>query len=178
MIFDTRFRRAATAVALSGVALAGLVATAPAAGADEPRTKLMRLLDDCDPTDWDPAVSGSVCNAADGSVSFAEFQAELDDGGHGAWWINNRKETIDLGDTIEVENQGGILHSFTEVADFGGGFVPAFNVAVGNAATATPVSPLRFVNPGDSTTVEGLAVGTHKIQCLIHPWMRTVVTVR
>ena len=31
--------------------------------------------------------------------------------------------------------------------------------------------------PGASLDVEGLAVGTHRFQCCIHPWMRAAIKV-
>jgi hypothetical protein len=34
------------------------------------------------------------------------------------------------------------------------------------------------VPPGQTSVPQTLSVGVHKFQCLVHPWMRTVVTVR
>ena len=66
-----------------------------------------------------------MCTVDAGSVTFERFSADLQRGGSGAWWINNRKETVDAGDTLHVVNQGGILHTFTEVRTFGSGVDPA-----------------------------------------------------
>ena len=34
------------------------------------------------------------------------------------------------------------------------------------------------MNAGDTRTIANLSRGTHRFQCLIHPWMRSVVTQR
>jgi hypothetical protein len=57
---------------------------------------------------------------------------------------------------------------------------------VDSKTLAVPVSGLELgaavgamlVVPGASATVPPLGIGAHKFQCLIHPWMRTVVEVR
>ena len=179
-------RRTVTALAMGAAAAASLVLTAPAAVADAPQTKLMRLLDECDKETFDAALPG-LCTVDAGSVTFDRFSADLQRGGSGAWWINNRKETVDAGDTLHVVNQGGILHTFTEVKTFGSGVIPPFNVAVNNAPTAIKPdgTPVGFGDIGTSGVAPGtgaLAVvpakGVHQYQCIFHPWMRTVVTVR
>ena len=179
-------RRTVTALAMGAAAAASLVFTAPAAVADAPQTKLMRLLDECDKETFDAALPG-LCTVDAGSVTFDRFSADLQRGGSGAWWINNRKETVDAGDTLHVVNQGGILHTFTEVRTFGSGVVAPFNVAVNNAPVAVKLdgTPVSFgdigptgVGPGTPGTDLVPAKGVHNYQCIFHPWMRTVVTVR
>ena len=120
-------RRAVTALAMGAAAAASLVVVAPAAAADQPQTKLMRLLDECDKETFDAALPG-LCTVDAGSVTFQRFSDDLLNGGSGAWWINNRKETVDAGDTLHVVNQGGIAHSFTEVRTFGSGIVPPWRL--------------------------------------------------
>jgi plastocyanin len=34
-----------------------------------------------------------------------------------------------------------------------------------------------LVEDGDTLELKGMAPGVHRFQCLIHPWMRTTVTV-
>ena len=166
-----------------------LLGAAPAASADEgrsPRAQQMRLLDECDAATWDVEFPG-LCAGA-GSVSLAKFRGDLAKGGSGAWWINNREQTINAGDTLHVINQGGIVHSFTEVSAYGTGFVPEWNTALpqGTPPAATVENPgltfvtSQLVDPAAARDVPAtqLTKGTHKFQCLIHPWMRTVVTVR
>lgn len=179
-------RRTVTALAMGAAAAASLVITAPVAAADSPETKLMRLLDACDVETFNATFGDGFC-VKDGSVTVDRFTADLQRGGSGAWWINNRKETIDAGDTLHVVNQGGILHTFTEVKTFGSGVIPPFNAAVNNAPVAVKLDgqPVGFGDIGASgvaPTTGALDVvpakGTHNYQCIFHPWMRSVVTVR
>ena len=173
---------------LATVSIALLGAT-PAASADEgraPRAQQMRLLDECDAATWNAQIPG-ICVGA-GSVKFDTFVADLAKGGSGAWWINNREQTINAGDTLHVINQGGIVHSFTEVSAYGAGIVPEWNTALPAgtppAATLEPFFTTfvtsQAVDPAAARDVPAtqLTKGTHKFQCMIHPWMRTVVTVR
>ena len=179
-------RRTVTALAMGAAAAASLVVVAPAAVADEPQTKLVRLLDACDKPTFDAGAPG-LCTVDAGSVTLERFTADLQRGGSGAWWINNRKDTVDAGDTLHVVNQGGILHTFTEVKAFGGGVIPPFNEAVNNAPVArkldgSPVSfgdiPTSGVGPGTPGLDVVPTKGVHNYQCIFHPWMRSVITVR
>jgi plastocyanin len=179
-------RRAVTALAMGAAAAASLVLSAPAALADQPQVKNMRLLDACDKASWDVEFS-NLCTRNAGSVTLERFRADLSKGGSGAWWINNRDETIDAGDTLHVSNEGGIIHSFTEVQEYGQGIVPEWNTAIKETSPAVTAAgvPLpddpsvfgTFVPSGTSRDVTP-TTGVHKYQCIIHPWMRTVVTVR
>src|SRR6266851_1409995 len=92
---------------------------------------------------------------------------------------------IKEGDTARVTNEGGEVHTFTEVASFGNGFVPALNTPSGSTA-AIPECQGGFLNAqvasgrviqGSSVTVTGLAEGAHLFQCCIHPWMRMEIDV-
>ena len=76
-----------------------------------------------------------------------------------------------------MSNRGGRAHTFTEVADFGGGFVPPLNGALITAPECANPGTLTFVPCGGSETVTGLDAGLHKFQCCIHPWMRGAVKV-
>ena len=187
-------RRAVSALAMSAAAAATLIMTAPAAVA-APQDKPIRVLDQCDKPTWDatPGFQG-VCLLDAGSVDPTRFTADLSRGGNNNWWINNRNETINAGDTLVVSNGGGEAHPFTEVNQFGQGIIPPFNAAVPNdpafdqlggeavipSVFATIVAPTAD-NPFGAATqrrVSNLTVGTHRFQCVFHPWMRTTVTVR
>jgi hypothetical protein len=188
-------RRAVTALALGAATAATLAMTAPAAVADPGTAKqqLMRLRDACDKPTWDTTAGfAGLCTVEAGGVKPQEFLDAIPGGGSGAWWINNRNETINGGDSLVVDNEGGELHSFTEVDRFGQGIVPTFNAAVPNDPPLAELGgesanfPTTFVAPNadnpfgapDSRIVSGLSVGTHRFQCVIHPCMRTTVTVR
>ena len=92
------------------------------------------------------------------------------------------KVTISRGTALVVVNQGGEPHTFTEVARFGGGFIPPLN---GGQATApecaggfkdVAVARTRILQ-GSQLQVTGLSKGEHRFECCIHPWMRVTVDV-
>jgi hypothetical protein len=163
------------------------------------------LIDDCDPNDtaW-----GTVpgCLQEDGDVSNAEFNALVrsrlydnipplaDPGdpptppnagqflvGHPSWRIESAHIVIREGRRITVVNEGGRPHTFTEVAEFGGGRVPPLLAGTTIAPECAP-PPTGQVDPTQLAagarfrmTAEG--VGLHKFQCCFHPWMRATVRV-
>jgi plastocyanin len=81
---------------------------------------------------------------------------------------------IDPDETVTVKNEGGRGHTFTEVANFGGGFVPPLNGTLIFAPECAAAAPLP---PGASQKLTGLGVGNHSFQCCIHPWMRMLIKV-
>src|SRR5256885_17156131 len=92
--------------------------------------------------------------------------------------------TVRKATTINVVNQGGEPHTFTEVAKFGGGFIAPLN-APGDLVTPecdggfSKVSVARTrILQGSQLQVTGLSKGEHLFQCCIHPWMRTTVVVK
>jgi plastocyanin len=97
--------------------------------------------------------------------------------GHPSWRNEPSYVTIPQGQTVRVTNRGGRAHTFTKVADFGGGFVTPLNGALLPAPECGNPGQLIFVPYGGSQTLTGLAPGLHKFQCCIHPWMRGAVRV-
>ena len=139
------------------------------------------IRDDCDPRDPAWAPTGG-CLLKRGDVTFAEFGAELSSPlslaviGHQAWRNDPPYLEIATGTTVGVRNRGGRTHTFTEVANFGGGRVP--NPALNKGLAPAPECPASVdVPPGGSTSVSGLAAGNHRFQCCIHPWMRAIIKV-
>ncbi len=143
--------------------------------------------DDCDPTDpaWAPTQG---CTRAEGTVTFAEFNAYRLSPlapsvvGHPAWWFEPGFMTVTAGKNIQVRNEGGRVHTFTRVAQFGGGRVPPLNTSQPGVPPLTAAPECLSANvvelPGGSKTViEGLPAGDHRFQCCIHPWMRTLIKV-
>jgi len=60
--------------------------------------------------------------------------------------------------------------------DFGGGIIPPLNNALPpGTPPAQPIGDLRFIGPGEQLDLSGLPAGTHRFECLIHPWMRTTI---
>jgi hypothetical protein len=86
-----------------------------------------------------------------------------------------------VGQELLAVNQGGEVHTFTEVEEFGGGIVPDLNALAGTPVPAPERLALAtgdFVPPGGTFTDEVEEAGTELYECCIHPWMRAVVTAR
>jgi len=145
------------------------------------------LRDDCDPRDPGWAPTGG-CSLPEGDVTLAEFNAlrlsPLAPSlvGHPAWWFDPNYMKIEEGKRIKVTNEGGRVHTFTEVADFGGGRVPPLNASQAGVPPLTPApecvaAAVVNIPGGGKDVVDGLAAGDHNFQCCIHPWMRTRIHV-
>jgi plastocyanin len=169
--------RALAVLALLGI---GVVAFAAAAPANEGGGgKQIAIRDDCDPRDagWNEL---GGCALRHGNVTVEEFDEELDSPlsaavvGHQAWRNDPSYLEIKEGQSIRVVNKGGRPHTFTEVAEFGGGFVPPLNEGLTPAPACAAATVLP---PGATATLEGLAPGNHRLMCCIHPWMRALVKV-
>ena len=167
--------------ALSAVVLFSLTAGAGAVGGE----KKVRLLDDCDPITFNAELGDGAC-IGNGNTTFDEFIEELEETQDVHAW-RNQPSTMKLtvGRSTSIENVGGEVHTFTPVANFGGGFVNELNGISGNPVPAPEClnfGALIFIPAG--TTEDGptagsadLPVGSHKFQCCIHPWMRTIIEV-
>ena len=135
------------------------------------------VMDRCEPDSFDAAVEPGTC-VRNGGVKFDMFESRLNpqDGGHNAW-RNSRHDIVLAGDQqLTAVNSGGEVHTFTEVVNFGAGIVPPLNAALPpGTPPAQPVGSLNFFGAGETLELDTLPAGTHRFQCLIHPWMRTVV---
>jgi hypothetical protein len=70
-------------------------------------------------------------------------------------------------------NNGGEVHTFTRVVDYGGGVVPFLNDLAGTPNVAPEcVAEGTFVPPGGTDSDTPDKTGELKFQCCIHPWMR------
>jgi plastocyanin len=167
--------------------VAGIVALlvlVPAAGSSAASaTRQVQMLDDCDPATFNAAIGPGTC-VKDGGTTFSEFIAQLLAQGRApAWRFAPGQLSLDVGGTLQAHNRGGEVHTFTEVATFGGGCIQALNDLLGlspvpecagfpgGAFGATAVAP------GGTVTTAPLSPGVHRYECLIHPWMRTTATV-
>jgi plastocyanin len=178
----TRLRLAVPLAAVAFVAVT-IVAGTYAAGSDggSRGTAHIAMLDNCDPSDltWNE-VGG--CALRRGTVSTAEFDAELDSPlaaavvGHQSWRNEPSYLSLREGKTVRVVNRGGRPHTFTEVANFGGGKIPVPPLNEG-LVTAPECPGSIDIAPGDKTTISGLTAGTHRFMCCIHPWMRANIEV-
>ena len=168
-------------VVLAAMAVLSLTTSAGAVQGD----KQIRLLDDCDPVTFNAVLGDGAC-VGNGHTTFEEFITELaaTQDAH-KWRIQPSQMLINVGRPTFIENRGGETHTFTPVAEFGGGFVNELNGISGNPVPAPEClnfGSITFIPAGGTedgpTAGSGeLPVGTHKFQCCIHPWMRTVIEV-
>ena len=97
--------------------------------------------------------------------------------GHPSWRNEPSYISVPSGHDVHVTNRGGRAHTFTKVANFGGGFVGLLNGALVPAPECNPAE-VEFVPYGGSQRVTGLEPGLHTFQCCIHPWMRAAIKVQ
>lgn len=139
------------------------------------------IQDECDPASFNAALGAGTC-VRQGTETFAQFNSELSSThAVAAWKFVPAALTIHLGQSISAMNNGGEVHTFTEVAQFGGGIVPSLNQASGNpneAPECASLSASDHIAAGTTfTTTAADKVETEHYQCCIHPWMRADVTV-
>ena len=144
-------------------------------------------LDECDPATFDNALGPDFCkNIALGASTtlsdlFAGAASKSPDRG---WDFEPDSAEIRDGDILSVVDEGGEPHTFTEVAKFGGGFIPGLN-APGQETVPEcfggfkniAVARTRILQ-GSTIQVTNLSKGEHLFQCCIHPWMKFKVTVK
>ena len=168
------------AASISGGA-AGASADRDEGKGDRGQKRFIAVLDDCDPDDPAWAPTGG-CLLKNGDVTNAEFGAflrsplSLSTVGHPAWRMEPSYVKIQIGQSVRVENEGGRLHTFTLVANFGGGRVPPLNVGLTPAPECLNAASSE-IPPGTTLEVDGLPPGTSRFQCCIHPWMRAAIKV-
>jgi len=150
-------------------------------------------LDECDPTTFNAPTAGGAdfCkNVALANFGFATTLSDLVASAQNGtpdpgWDFEPDQLTIRQGTILSVVNEGGEPHTFTEVKQYGGGFLPALNPG-GNASTVPEcsggfkniaVARTRVIQ-GSRLDVVGLSKGRHFFECCIHPWMRIEVDVK
>jgi plastocyanin len=146
-------------------------------------------LDECDPATFNAvnAVGPDFCRnvALGASTTFSALLSRAQMGSPDPNWdFEPDKLTVNEGTPIIAVNEGGEPHTFTEVAQFGGGFIGGLN---GANETTVPECAMGFsrvevartrILQGSQLQVTGLSKGEHLFQCCIHPWMRTTVVVK
>jgi len=141
--------------------------------------RTVQMLDACDGPSFNAVIGEGAC-ARHGGVTFDAFIGQLTTMGRApAWRFSPAQLSLAAGGQIDAYNRGGEFHTFTEVAHFGGGCVPDLNAALGLTPVPECANPALFgttgAAPGDDVETGPIAAGTHRFQCLIHPWMRTTV---
>lgn len=156
---------------------------------DSPRVAQVVALDECDPATFNaPTAAGpDFCRnvAVGASTTFSDLVALAQKGSPDPKWdfepdaLSIKQETI-----LSVVDQGGEPHTFTEVAKFGGGFIPGLNgpgedtvPECSGGFSRVEVARTRLLQ-GSQLQLTGLSKGEHLFQCCIHPWMRTKVEVK
>jgi plastocyanin len=164
----------------------------PAAPSEEdtPVPAQIVALDECDPTSFNAMLGPDFCkNVALAFVlpyatTFGDLFKQAASGvPDPAWDFEPDRLTITKGTPLVVVNQGGEPHTFTKVANFGGGFVGGLNggqtIAPECAGGFKDVTVARTrILQGSQLLVTGLSKGEHHFQCCIHPWMHVTVEVK
>jgi hypothetical protein len=173
--------RTALWAAFSAIVVLSLTAGADAVQGD----KKIRMLDDCEPTTFNAVLGDGTC-IGNGHTTFEEFIAELAATQDAHTWRNQPSQMhLNVGRPTLIENVGGEVHTFTPVAEFGGGFIPDLNGISGNPVPAPECLnfatmvfiPAGAAEQGPTAGSSDLPVGISRFQCCIHPWMRTVIEV-
>jgi hypothetical protein len=144
--------------------------------------KEVEMTDDCEPVSFNAAIGPGTC-VGNGKTTFGEFIGQLVTTGDApAWRFIPEFLGVRSGQGLLVHNTGGEFHTYTEVAEFGGGCVDELNEILGLTPVPECEDPLLFATtgapPGGTVEVPGLERGRHLFMCLIHPWMKAEVLAR
>jgi plastocyanin len=143
-------------------------------------------LDECDPTTFNTAIGPDFCKniALGASTTLQDLFTEAAEGRPDKNWdFEPDSLSVKEGTVLSVVDQGGEPHTFTEVKQFGGGFIGGLNdnqtpvPECVNGFGDVAVARTRILQ-GSTSLVTGLSKGTHYFQCCIHPWMRFKVEVK
>jgi plastocyanin len=168
--------------------LAGVVTALSGAALYSSSMETVRIEDRCDPATFNAVLGPGAC-VGDGDTTFQEFITTP--GGDPHWRFKEDEFHVRVGESVNSVNIGGEAHTFTKVAQFGGGFVPELNALAGGLTIVPECIPVANANgelvaPGPvlvfpetrSAPVLLGQKGVQRFQCCIHPWMRSEVTVR
>jgi plastocyanin len=134
------------------------------------------LRDQCGGDSWTP-FGGCLI---DGPVERPAWLARVQETGSHPLWANSPVATsVETGTMLPVVNVGGRPHSFTRVANFGGGIIPILNTRDDTRIPAPEClgAIVPIPGAGGATTHTFTDLGEQHYQCCFHPWMRTTVNV-
>ena len=145
--------------------------------------------DSCDPDSFNAALQRDDACVKQGRTTFGEFIAQLQATRVARdWRFTPEQLTARLGVNLLGNNVGGEEHTFTPVRQFGGGVVPILNTLSGNPVVAPECLGLEeddVVASGAKYLIESEELadvvdgsGIARVQCCIHPWMRTEVRLK
>jgi len=142
---------------------------------------IVNIHDNCDPETFDAAIRPGAC-VRSGGMQFDQFISILTKL-HlvPSWRFAPDIVEAHRGDRFLVMNQGGEVHTFTEVEEFGGGIVADLNQRAGLTHVAPECQSLAagdFIAPGSTFEDEVEHDEAEKYQCCIHPWMRLTTRVK
>jgi plastocyanin len=135
----------------------------------------VNMMDACDPETFNAVVGPGTCTRSGGLTFQLFIDALTRQGFVGAWHFAPNTTNVRVGQTFVAVNRGGEVHTFTEVAKFGGGIVPDLNQLAhvpDVAPECASLDPDDFVAPGGEYSETVDHSGTVKFQCCIHPWMK------
>ena len=183
-------KRKAILSLLAGCAiLAGATHARAQGNGNSPGIAQVVALDECDPATFNAALGADECKniAAGFSTMLGDLIGSAQSGPpfNPGWDFEPDTLTIKQGTIVSAVNQGGEVHTFTEVKAFGNGFVPPLNP--GGATSVIPecsggfgsvaVAKTRILQ-GSHLDITGLSKGKHLFECCIHPWMHMEVDVK
>src|SRR5262245_60973661 len=172
-------RRRLLMIGLTSLSLL-LVSTGSALASGTQRQVVM--FDACDGPSFNAVLGPGAC-VRNGGLTFEKVIGQLASMGRApAWRFSAGQVKLPVGGSIVAPNKGGEAHTFTEVANFGGGCVDELNAILGLTPVPECGNPAHvfgetLAGPGGAVDTGALGAGTHRFECLIHPWMRTTVTV-
>lgn len=145
--------------------------------------------DNCDPATFNAALNNPNACVKHGHQTFQSFIAELTATKTARdWRFTPDQITGRFGVGLLGNNVGGEEHTFTPVHQFGGGFIPILNQLTGNLVPAPECLSLEeddIVESGAKYLIEADELeevadgsGIARVQCCIHPWMRTEVRMK
>jgi hypothetical protein len=168
------------------------VLVTPVYATTPPPPLAVQIQDQCNAPTFNAAIGAGTC-IGNGAVTFQQFVDELTQLQFAPQWhFAPAQLQMTVGQSFIATNMGGEVHSFTEVAAFGGGVISFLNALSQRGATRsecsaafgafmTGVPNSSFLLPGQSfTDTEGPGDVGHPVlyQCCIHPWMNETITVR